>query len=59
MPPKGTAAPPQTRTIARCVYCGQPLTPAQARRWPGTCGSHADLPARDPNYMRVVRTPTS
>lgn len=36
---------------ARCVYCGAYLNRDQANKWPGVCGSHADLPGRDPNYM--------
>lgn len=38
-----------------CVYCGHPLTPEQARRWPGTCIQHDDLPKRDPLYMLSLR----
>ena len=45
----------ERRDVGRCVYCGLPLTPGQARRWPGTCNSHADLPACDPDYMLSLR----
>ena len=51
-----TPALPRARKPSRCVYCGWPLTPDQANKWPGTCGSHADLPARDPSYMLALRS---
>lgn len=60
MPPTGqTRRGPIPLGTSRCVYCGHPLTPAQANKWPGVCGSHSDLPERDPNYMRALRERTS
>lgn len=56
MPHRDTPAAQRVRQgTARCVYCGTPLTRSQAASWPGVCGSHSDLPARDPNYMQAMR----
>ena len=56
MPPRTSARRPghSSRTSV-CVYCGHPLTPEQARRWPGTCRQHDDLPKSDPRYMLSLR----
>ena len=43
---------------ATCVYCGVPIPPARADKWPGTCSLHDDLPERDPNYMLALRRGT-
>ena len=45
---------PAARSLV-CVYCGHRLTPSQANKWPGACGIHSDLPARDPLYMLSLR----
>lgn len=43
------------RAKAVCVYCGVPLAPNRADKWPGTCNLHDDLPQHDPNYMASLR----